>query len=76
MPSSGGKRIPWTARDTEWQRKRRDREYLLPKLLVRLRRDPRVLALYRELEIRDLIESETTRIDGLAQSWTLDQVTR
>ena len=69
MPSSGGKPVPWTARDTEQQRRRRQRYagesaalHILPALLRRLRRDPRILALYKELEIRDLIQSETSRM--------------
>lgn len=41
------------------------------KVLRRLRLNPVIKALYRELEIRDLIESETTRMHGFMQSWRL-----
>ena len=73
----GTKRVAWTARDTERQREhrrkhgtwwwaRKEEGERTERLFLRLRQDPHILALYKELEIRDLIQSETSRMHGLA----------
>ena len=60
--AKGGRK--WTAQDNECQRANRAHkkdEAFCTRLLARLRHDPLVKQLYRELAIRDLIESETSR---------------